>query len=158
MSLILEATQDPMQAHLQRKLLMAAQEKAHVHSQRRRREEGSSSEPAGCRPSSGCLMVASFLLHWSSHIIMAIPLLFFVPMVYIGHKPMLCAYVMLWMSIYWVSAVLPLGVTSLMPLVLFPLLGILSTEETTTSYFNVCYSLMPSSNIVGRTPVTCAQR
>ncbi|XP_075539837.1 Na(+)/citrate cotransporter-like [Dermacentor variabilis] len=43
---------------------------------------------------------------------------------------------MFWMAMYWLSAVLPLPVTSMMPLVLFPLLDILSTEETATAYFD----------------------
>ncbi|KAH7958848.1 hypothetical protein HPB49_005810 [Dermacentor silvarum] len=50
--------------------------------------------------------------------------------------PALCAYVMAWMAFYWVTELLPLPVTSLMPVVLFPLLDILPVEETTHFYFN----------------------
>ncbi|KAH7960150.1 hypothetical protein HPB49_017425 [Dermacentor silvarum] len=78
----------------------------------------------------------STLNKWSKHILMAIPLLIFAPMAYFASKPTLCAYVMLWMAMYWLSAVLPLPVTSMMPLVLFPLLDILSTEETASAYFD----------------------
>ncbi|KAM7312378.1 alkaline phosphatase, tissue-nonspecific isozyme-like [Ixodes scapularis] len=48
----------------------------------------------------------------------------------------LCAYVVLWMAFYYIVEPIPLPVTSLMPLVLFPLLGVLTTTETTNVYFN----------------------
>ncbi|KAM7312375.1 hypothetical protein ISCGN_009280 [Ixodes scapularis] len=47
-----------------------------------------------------------------------------------------CAYCMLWMSLFWVLELIPLPVTALLPLVLFPLLGILGTDKTTEAYFN----------------------
>jgi len=37
---------------------------------------------------------------------------------------------------YWVTECLPIGITSLTPVVLFPLFGILSTQETCTCYMN----------------------
>ena len=42
-------------------------------------------------------------------------------------EEMRCAYVVMIMAIYWVSEALPLEVTSLIPMVGFPLLGIMST-------------------------------
>ena len=46
-----------------------------------------------------------------------------------------CAYCILIMAIYWVSEVVPLAVTSLLPLVLFPLFGVLSSKEVGPPYF-----------------------
>jgi sodium-dependent dicarboxylate transporter 2/3/5 len=40
------------------------------------------------------------------------------------------------MAILWITEALPLSVTSLIPLIFFPLTGILSTEETASSYMN----------------------
>ncbi|CAN7984809.1 unnamed protein product, partial [Ixodes hexagonus] len=40
------------------------------------------------------------------------------------------------MALYWVFEPIPLAATSLMPLVLFPLLDVLGTVDTTRSYFN----------------------
>src|SRR5205823_4624227 len=45
-----------------------------------------------------------------------------------------CAYVALLMSIYWLTEAVPLAVTALIPIVLFPVLGIMSTHTTVLSY------------------------
>eukprot|EP00092_Neocalanus_flemingeri_P015230 GFUD01016459.1.p1 GENE.GFUD01016459.1~~GFUD01016459.1.p1 ORF type:complete len:521 (+),score=103.80 GFUD01016459.1:27-1565(+) len=45
-----------------------------------------------------------------------------------------CAYVVLIMAVYWTLELLPLPVTSLLPVVLFPLLGIASTNDTAVVY------------------------
>lgn len=47
-----------------------------------------------------------------------------------------CAYIVLLVAGYWVTECLPIGITSLVPVVLFPLFGILSTQETCTCYMN----------------------
>ncbi|XP_025162254.1 protein I'm not dead yet-like [Harpegnathos saltator] len=47
-----------------------------------------------------------------------------------------CAYVVLLMAGYWVSECFPMAVTSLIPIVLFPSLGILDTIDTCTCYMN----------------------
>ena len=49
------------------------------------------------------------------------------------YEPMVCAYVLLIMSVYWMTETLPLPVTSLIPVVAFPLAGVISTVR---SYFN----------------------
>lgn len=47
-----------------------------------------------------------------------------------------CAYIMLLMGGYWVTECMPIGIASLVPVVLFPLFGILSTQETCVCYMN----------------------
>src|SRR5690606_3418800 len=42
--------------------------------------------------------------------------------------------VTLWMAIWWVTEVVPIAVTSLLPIVLFPMTGALGIGETTASY------------------------
>lgn len=73
---------------------------------------------------------------WSKHVFLSAPLVLLPFVIALGNKPALCAYVMAWMAFYWVTELLPLPVTSLMPVVLFPLLDILPVEETTHFYFN----------------------
>ncbi|XP_075539763.1 Na(+)/dicarboxylate cotransporter 3-like [Dermacentor variabilis] len=55
---------------------------------------------------------------------------------------------MAWMAFYWITELLPLPVTSLMPVVLFPLLDILPVEETTYFYFNDLCSVIFGSLLV----------
>ena len=44
--------------------------------------------------------------------------------------------VALLMAIWWVSEAIPLSVTALVPLVLFPFLGVLDGKEVSSTYFN----------------------
>ena len=46
-----------------------------------------------------------------------------------------CAYCILIMAVYWVTEVVNLAVTALLPLVLFPLLGVLGSKQVSTPYF-----------------------
>jgi hypothetical protein len=41
------------------------------------------------------------------------------------------------MAIYWMVEALPLAITSLLPVVLFPLLGIMDTGKVCTAYMKV---------------------
>lgn len=41
-----------------------------------------------------------------------------------------------WMLVWWISEVVPMAVTSLLPIILFPLLNILSIEKTCLAYSN----------------------
>lgn len=61
-------------------------------------------------------------------------LLLFLLLRYLGNAPAAMAGVVLWMAIWWISETVPLAVTSLLPLVLFPLLGIAGTADTAFNY------------------------
>jgi sodium-dependent dicarboxylate transporter 2/3/5 len=41
------------------------------------------------------------------------------------------------MSLYWLTECIPIGITSLLPMLLFPTFGILSSKETSRIYFQV---------------------
>ena len=42
-------------------------------------------------------------------------------------EAMKCAYLILLMAVYWMTEALPLPITSMIPMVLLPLLGVMST-------------------------------
>lgn len=42
----------------------------------------------------------------------------------------------LWMAIWWISEVIPLAITSLLPVILFPLLGVMDGKSVSATYFN----------------------
>ncbi len=44
--------------------------------------------------------------------------------------------VAVWMALWWVSEIVPLAITSLLPIVLFPVLGIMSGKAVSATYFN----------------------
>jgi sodium-dependent dicarboxylate transporter 2/3/5 len=47
-----------------------------------------------------------------------------------------CLYTILVMAVYWVCECLPLAITSMLPLVLLPFLGVNSTKEVSANYLN----------------------
>ena len=48
-----------------------------------------------------------------------------------------CAYVLIIMAVYWVTEVLPIPVTALIPVVMFPLLNVVPSKVITKAYINV---------------------
>ncbi len=53
-----------------------------------------------------------------------------------GENPALMAGLVIWMAIWWISEAVPIPITSLLPLVLFPLLGIEDLHSTAANYGN----------------------
>lgn len=51
-----------------------------------------------------------------------------------------CAYAVIIIGVFWVFEVMPIAVTSLIPVFLFPLLGIMGSAEVCKNYANVSYS------------------
>lgn len=51
-------------------------------------------------------------------------------------KAMRCLYVIGLMAMFWMTEVLPLPITGLIPIFLYPLLGIMSTGDTCMCYMN----------------------
>ena len=52
-----------------------------------------------------------------------------------------CGYVLILMATYWCTTCMPLYVTSLIPVFLFPLLGMLDSAEVAEHFLNVCLKL-----------------
>ncbi|ESO97808.1 hypothetical protein LOTGIDRAFT_104288 [Lottia gigantea] len=47
-----------------------------------------------------------------------------------------CAYVIIIMAVYWTTEAIPIAVTSLLPIVLFPIMGVLTAKQTSGAYMN----------------------
>ncbi|XP_075745943.1 Na(+)/citrate cotransporter-like isoform X2 [Rhipicephalus microplus] len=94
-------------------------------------------------------IIKTMWLRWRFISIFATPM-FLVPLAFvIGGKAGWCAFVVIWMAIYWVTEVIPLAITSLMPLVLFPLLGILSSQRVASFYLNDIGIILVCAMMVG---------
>ncbi|MGB0177030.1 MAG: SLC13 family permease [Owenweeksia sp.] len=57
--------------------------------------------------------------------------------------------VVLWMLLWWITTALPVGVTALLPIVTFPMLGILDLNATTANYANPVIYLFLGGFILG---------
>uniref|UniRef100_A0A8C6LVF8 Solute carrier family 13 member 1 n=1 Tax=Nothobranchius furzeri TaxID=105023 RepID=A0A8C6LVF8_NOTFU len=53
-----------------------------------------------------------------------------------------CAFVMLLMAVYWVTEVIPLSMTAMLPAILFPILGIMKSSNVARAYFNNFHFLL----------------
>ncbi|KAH0953486.1 hypothetical protein HN011_009549 [Eciton burchellii] len=76
-------------------------------------------------------------IYWQSFILVLWPLAL-IPIALIEDQSlaMKCLYIVLLMAMFWVTEVLPLPVTGLIPVVLYPLMGVMSTNETCLCYMN----------------------
>ncbi|XP_076545915.1 uncharacterized protein LOC117608989 [Osmia lignaria lignaria] len=97
-------------------------------------------EPPGRRraDSFGKLLVRFVSIYWKSLMIVLWPLIL-LPLVIVEATEaiaMRCLYVVGIMAIFWMTEVLPLPVTGLIPIVLYPLMGIMSTGDTCACYMN----------------------
>ena len=79
------------------------------------------------------------------------PLLFLICLTIGGfdHPQVKMVAIMLWMLSWWVTNALPVGATALVPILLFPLLGILNLKETTANYANPVIFLFMGGFILG---------
>ena len=74
-------------------------------------------------------------VYWKSLVCLVTPILLLVlPIAQNFSDPSKCAYMLLLMVIYWTLEILPLAVTSLIPVVLVPIMGIMSTGEISINY------------------------
>uniref|UniRef100_A0AAX7THB5 Solute carrier family 13 member 1 n=1 Tax=Astatotilapia calliptera TaxID=8154 RepID=A0AAX7THB5_ASTCA len=53
-----------------------------------------------------------------------------------------CGFVLLLMAIYWITEVIPLSMTAMLPAILFPLCGIMSSSNVAKEYFNNFHFLL----------------
>ncbi|CAD6195665.1 unnamed protein product [Caenorhabditis auriculariae] len=68
-------------------------------------------------------------------ILFLVPLIF-APLLFSDRKEAKCGYCVCVIAIYWMCEVMPLAVTAMMPVVLFPLCGVLDTHRTSQEYMN----------------------
>ncbi|XP_076653045.1 uncharacterized protein LOC143359181 [Halictus rubicundus] len=87
----------------------------------------------------GGLLVRFLSIYWRSLVIVVWPLVL-LPVVLVVESPevtaMRCLYVVGLMAMFWMTEVLPLPITGLLPVVLYPLMGIMGTGDTCACYMN----------------------
>ncbi|XP_062704865.1 protein I'm not dead yet-like [Aedes albopictus] len=75
-----------------------------------------------------------FSLYWRVLVLLATPSLAALLFLVDTGPAYRCMFVVLIMAVYWITEALPLPITSMIPVVLFPLLGILDTDRTCMMY------------------------
>lgn len=80
--------------------------------------------------------VSALKRSWRLIYTVCVPIALLPVAVCIGGKAGWCAYIMLWMASYWSAEVVPLAVTSLMPVFLFPFFGIVPSQTVANFYMN----------------------
>ncbi|XP_048582686.1 solute carrier family 13 member 5 isoform X2 [Nematostella vectensis] len=89
------------------------------------------------------------LLSWRRYLILILTPVLFAPIpIILQAREARCAYAILIMAIFWVTEVIPLAVTALLPLVLFPMLGVLSAQEASLPYLKDTTALFIGGLIV----------
>ncbi|KAK0428622.1 hypothetical protein QR680_010911 [Steinernema hermaphroditum] len=56
------------------------------------------------------------------------------PILFLGSKESSCVFCIAMLTCYWLTEVVPLSITSLLPMLLFPVLGIMSAKDTAQQY------------------------
>lgn len=82
------------------------------------------------------LFIKFFGVYWKSTIVILWPLLLLPIIIFNTETMFRCLYIVLVMALFWVTEVLPLPITGLIPVTLYPLMGVLSTSATCDCYIN----------------------
>ncbi|CAG0904652.1 unnamed protein product [Darwinula stevensoni] len=74
---------------------------------------------------------------WRTWVVILVPLLA-LPLLFLSKERLMegrCAYVVAVMTVFWMTEATPLAITSIIPVFLFPLFGVLGTSDVCSSYF-----------------------
>ncbi|GAV01550.1 hypothetical protein RvY_12246 [Ramazzottius varieornatus] len=85
---------------------------------------------------------------WRQFFVIGIPLLFLPLPLLVPTKPACCAYVIAVMGFFWLTEVVPMAVVSLLPVILFPLMGVQPSKDVCRNYFKDSVMLFVGSLIV----------
>ncbi|XP_076634695.1 protein I'm not dead yet-like isoform X4 [Colletes latitarsis] len=86
----------------------------------------------------GTLLIRFLSIYWRSFVIVLWPLIL-LPIIIVETTQVIamrCLYVISLMALFWMTEVVPLPITGLIPVVAYPLMGIMSTGDTCACYMN----------------------
>ncbi|XP_057660926.1 protein I'm not dead yet-like [Diorhabda carinulata] len=87
-------------------------------------------------------------IYWKSLVTFIWPLMI-LPILVLNNSPAFrCIYVVLIMCVYWITECIPPPLTSLLPMVLFPLMGILSSDRVAANYMNDTNMMLIGSIVI----------
>ncbi|CAF2116892.1 unnamed protein product [Rotaria magnacalcarata] len=86
---------------------------------------------------------------WNLLLLILTPLILLPLPIIMNNSQARCGYIVLILSVYWISEVIPLPVTALLPLILFPMAGVLTADVVAPHYFKDIISLFFGSMAFG---------
>ncbi len=89
-----------------------------------------------------------FLVYWKTFLLILVPIVLLPLPLIVGTSESRCGYMILLMAFYWVLDLMPLAATSILPVVLCPILGITSTGNISMTYMRGGNMLLLGSMIV----------
>lgn len=82
----------------------------------------------------GHLLLNAIKVYWKSIFVVLYPIVLLPIFILNNQASLRCLYVVLLMAGYWVLEALPLPITSLIPMILFPLMGVLDSDKVSLCY------------------------
>ncbi|XP_038615202.1 solute carrier family 13 member 2 [Tachyglossus aculeatus] len=76
----------------------------------------------------------SVMAYWNYLFVILVPVLLLPLPIIVSAKEARCAYVIIIMALFWCTEALPLAITALLPVILFPLMGIMESEKVCMEY------------------------
>ncbi|XP_076472990.1 Na(+)/citrate cotransporter-like [Babylonia areolata] len=80
--------------------------------------------------------VRQLLSMWYMAVIFLVPIVLLPLPLVVGTPEAKCAYVIFVMAVFWMTEAIPIPVTSLMPIFLLPMMGLLTARQTSSAYIN----------------------
>ncbi|KAK3775805.1 hypothetical protein RRG08_047992 [Elysia crispata] len=85
---------------------------------------------------------------WRNYIILVVTPIVCAPILAIGTSESRCAYPVMLMAVFWFSEAMPVGVTALLPVVLFPLLDVVKSSDISKVYMTDTNMMLFGSMLV----------
>lgn len=96
-----------------------------------------------------CGLKLKHIIQWRKFLIIVLLPVLLLPLLVFGETSVAkCAYAVIIIGVFWVMEVMPIAVTSLIPIFLFPILGIMPSAEVCVNYANDTLMLFMGSLIV----------
>ncbi|KAK2164101.1 hypothetical protein NP493_1430g00019 [Ridgeia piscesae] len=94
-------------------------------------------------------------IHWRTIVFLLTPLVFLPIAVVRPTQVSKAAYGVIIMAIFWATEVVPIPITSLLPVVIFPILGVMSSKELSQNYMKDINMLILASLMVAASVEKC---
>ncbi|OXU28570.1 hypothetical protein TSAR_004782 [Trichomalopsis sarcophagae] len=112
-------------------------------------ENNTTMSPKAINDASFCGLLSNFLsVYWKSLIVVVWPIILLPLIILSDDKMFRCLYTVALMAMFWVTEVIPLPITGIIPIFLYPLMGVMDTAQTCNCYMNDTTMMFVGSLVV----------